>query len=1117
MSRVASAGLPDAGTEAPFASYDASRRLDPDRLAAVRATGLLDAPSAPTLDRLTRLAARLLGAPVVLVTLLDAERQVFASQHGLGEPLATVRETPLSHSFCQHVVALGVPLSIGAAASHPLVHDNPAIAELGVAAYLGTPLVDARGQRLGSLCAIDHVPREWAPEALATLQDLAAGAVAELELRRTARALAETTAALGELLDTSTELVCAADAEGRITYANRAWLRAMGFASEDVVGLRAIDLVAEEHRGRYRNVARRLYAGEAIEDYEAVLVGADGRRVVCRGRASATMVPDASVPGGQRCVGTRAVYRDVTAERQAQAARARLVATLEATSDFVGTMSPDGRLEYVNRAGRRLLGLAPDADVATLRAPALLAPETLARLRSEGAPAAIATGEWAGEGALLGADGAPIPVSISIVAHPGLAPDEPPYFSAIMRDVRERVAAEAALRASEARFRAVFESAGVGVSVIDDRGTVLQVNAAFADFLGYPIDALVGRYAPDLSPSDDAELTRAPVADVRAGRRQSVTVEKRFYRADGEVRWASLTVSRIPLENGTLGTIGLTTDVTPRRMAQAAMQESEERYRFLAESNPTQVWTADADGMLDFVNACTRAYHGLGNEALYGDRWIDVVHPDDVPASAARWRHSVETGEPYETEFRLRRADGVYRWHMARAQAMRDATGRIVRWFGTNTDIDERRHAQATLERERAFLAATLESLSDGVVACDAEGRLTLFNRATREFHGLPEAPLPPDAWTRHYSLYRADGVTPLPTEEIPLRRAFAGEEVHDAELVIAPVDGEPRVVRANGRSIVDAAGAQLGAVIAMRDVTGSRRTEAALRESEARFRGVLETVRAVAMTLDARGRVTFANDALLHLTGWTRDEVVDHDWFARFVPGDAAMHAIFTAMLAGAESVAHHESELLTRDGERRLVAWDVTVLRDAAGAVVGTASIGRDVTEQRALEQRLAALSEHDELTGVFNRRGFRRMLEHGVKSAGRTGARDALLFLDLDRFKTINDTHGHPAGDAALRAVADVLRATIRDADFAGRLGGDEFAVYAVGLRESGEGHVLASRLQAALAAHNGEAAAAGRPFEIAFSIGVAEVEAGDTAETLLARADAALYARKLARRR
>jgi diguanylate cyclase (GGDEF)-like protein/PAS domain S-box-containing protein len=260
---------------------------------------------------------------------------------------------------------------------------------------------------------------------------------------------------------------------------------------------------------------------------------------------------------------------------------------------------------------------------------------------------------------------------------------------------------------------------------------------------------------------------------------------------------------------------------------------------------------------------------------------------------------------------------------------------------------------------------------------------------------------------------------------------------------------------------------------------------------------------------------VTFANDALLALTGWTREEALGSDWFERFAAEGPALRPAFARLLAGAPGPAHYENAVLTRAGERRLVAWDNTLLRDAAGAVVGTASIGRDVTEQRALERRLASLSEHDELTGLLNRRGFRRTATQELKSAARTQRRDAVLYVDLDRFKPINDAHGHAAGDDALRGVADAIRATVRDADFGARLGGDEFAIYAVGVA-AGQGHTIAARLRANLDAHNAAAAARGRPFRVELSVGVAELEAGDDLDGLLARADAALYARKLARR-
>jgi GAF domain-containing protein len=156
---------------------------DKARLAALWRVGLLDTPAEEVFDRLTRLVRRLLGAPVALVSLVDADRQFFKSALGLPEPWATKRETPLSHSFCQHVVATGTPLRVEDARRDPLVCDSLAVPELGVVAYLGMPLATADGQVLGSLCAIDTEPRSWTAEDAAALRDLAALAMSEVSLR----------------------------------------------------------------------------------------------------------------------------------------------------------------------------------------------------------------------------------------------------------------------------------------------------------------------------------------------------------------------------------------------------------------------------------------------------------------------------------------------------------------------------------------------------------------------------------------------------------------------------------------------------------------------------------------------------------------------------------------------------------------------------------------------------------------------------------------------------------------------------------------------------------------------------------------------------------------------
>ena len=155
----------------------------PDRLAALLQTELLDSPPEPGFDRVTRLATRLLAAPASIIALVDRDRQFFKSSVGLCEPWASLRETPLSHSFCQHVVTTAQPLVVVDASEHPLVKDNLAVPSLGVIAYLGVPLKLPSGEVIGALCAIDHVPRPWNEEDIAQLTELSEIVMDEIALR----------------------------------------------------------------------------------------------------------------------------------------------------------------------------------------------------------------------------------------------------------------------------------------------------------------------------------------------------------------------------------------------------------------------------------------------------------------------------------------------------------------------------------------------------------------------------------------------------------------------------------------------------------------------------------------------------------------------------------------------------------------------------------------------------------------------------------------------------------------------------------------------------------------------------------------------------------------------
>jgi GAF domain-containing protein len=181
------AGPPEVQAERRRALLAAAAAVkDSDRLDALRATGLLDSDIAPSFDRLARLASHVLNAPVALVSLVDADRQFFKSCLGLPEPWASQRESPLTHSFCQHAVASREPLLVDDAREHPLLRDNLAIRDMGVIAYAGIPLIDPDAHALGTLCVIDSRPRHWTTHQVQLLSDLAASVVTEISLARAA-------------------------------------------------------------------------------------------------------------------------------------------------------------------------------------------------------------------------------------------------------------------------------------------------------------------------------------------------------------------------------------------------------------------------------------------------------------------------------------------------------------------------------------------------------------------------------------------------------------------------------------------------------------------------------------------------------------------------------------------------------------------------------------------------------------------------------------------------------------------------------------------------------------------------------------------------------------------
>ncbi len=370
----------------------------------------------------------------------------------------------------------------------------------------------------------------------------------------------------------------------------------------------------------------------------------------------------------------------------------------------------------------------------------------------------------------------------------------------------------------------------------------------------------------------------------------------------------------------------------------------------------------------------------------------------------------------------------------------RDALVRLARQAVSHLE-SRTEHLQAQTRQQT--LARLLEAMPDGVVSCDANGLLAEFNGAARQWHGIDPRALPPEQWASHFGLFEADGLQPLSLERIPLLRAWRGESVRGSEIVIKAEKQPPRTVLCNAERLLSPEGVALGAVCIMHDVSE-------IKESESRLRTISANVPTVIAHVGPDLRCLFVNEACTDFFSGHSDAFVgEHlsrifgdDLFARIE--DELSRALahervnFECLHADAAGTARHLNVTCIPDEAR---AFEAT----AAARACGFYLMAHDITAHKQQAQVMELRAMHDELTGLANRAGWSDQFKRGLQDAQRLGTPVAVMFLDLDEFKQVNDHYGHEAGDAVLKEFAARLQATVRTSDIVARLSGDEFVVF------------------------------------------------------------------------
>ncbi|HEY8586780.1 MAG TPA: PAS domain-containing protein [Rhodanobacter sp.] len=300
----------------------------------------------------------------------------------------------------------------------------------------------------------------------------------------------------------------------------------------------------------------------------------------------------------------------------------------------------------------------------------------------------------------------------------------------ICSETTSQLHAEMALRDSESKWRSLFENMQEGFfvaqAVRDAQGQIVdfrftEVNPAFEVQSGLPSSIAPGRTILELLPRVPESLIQTYAQVVESGKPCRFEVD--LGAANG--RWYEVRARAVGEDDRVAV---LFVDITGRKRTEEALRRSEAQFRGLAQAMPNQAWTARSDGTLDWFNDRVRDYAGLGSEQLAGDNWGSIVHPEDLPVAAAAWQQAVTSGTPYQAEFRLRRRDGVFRWHIARAMPIRADDGSIERWVGTNTDIEDQKRATELLELRIAQRSRELEKINEELrqsQKMEAVGQLT--------------------------------------------------------------------------------------------------------------------------------------------------------------------------------------------------------------------------------------------------------------------------------------------------------------------------------------------------------------------------------------------------------
>lgn len=681
------------------------------------------------------------------------------------------------------------------------------------------------------------------------------------------------------------------------------------------------------------------------------------------------------------------------------------------------------------------------------------------------------------------------------------------------QDITDSRKATTALRESEERYRRLFENANDIIYVHDLNGNYISINEAGSRIFGYTREEALKLNMSQIAAPEHLARMKRKLAKKLAGDTSQTVYEVDCIRKDGKRVTLEVNSSVIHKDGKPIAVQGVARDITEREIADAALRKSEANLAAAQRITHLGSWELIINNVNDAsentLHWSDEVYRIFGfeprNIEVTTALVYDSVHPDDVAHVSESFTRAVLDRTLLDIEARVITPLGIERLVRAQAETVYDDDGVPKAMVGTIQDITDSRNAEEKLRRSEAQFRDLFENANDLIYTHDLEGNITSLNRAGEIITGYSRS--------EANKVNIADVVAP---EFLDLARSMTARKVDgDAptsyEVEIITKDGQRVMLDLSTRLIVSN-GVPVGVQGLGRDITEKRKAEAALRDTLSLFETTFESTAdgIVVMSLDKQ--IVTCNKKFVEMWQVPPDiiERKDGPALVRHVANSLVNTEEFLQRISETYKTPETAlSEVLELKDGRILERYSQPQYLD--GKAIGRVASFRDITERSRAEERLRHYALHDTLTDLPNRVQFMQRLDEAVKrTAGNSYAKFAVLFLDLDRFKVVNDSLGHAIGDKLLIEVSEKLKSCVRPGDVVARLGGDEFTILLNRSGDAAEVARVAERLQSRIS----------EPvkidnYEVFTTASIGIVVAGGverSAEDFLRDADAAMYRAK-----